>query len=170
MSEYVWSRERDRAIELYGDTPGASLEERIISVFERKPALVSSAIDHVADRFKRGLIHTPWVILMKHVEESDALRDVTVTDSSEREAKIARAEKWIRAAGVHYDRENEVIDELFGDHGMLRTWKSDEMLRARLAALWREQRPRGEQTETEAEARAAAYVEMRKRLREKTTK
>lgn len=73
----------------------------------------------------------------------------------ERAHDILRAERWIENVGLLYDHEEPVIEELFGERGMLRHQAGDAQLQERLLALWRRHRPRGEQVEQEFLARAA---------------
>lgn len=166
MTEFDWLELRERAVELYVDTPSAALEERIVAIFEKRPALVADAIDHVAERFQRGLVRSPWAVLAKHAETLAAGSDraVKATDESERDEKVARAEAWVKTAGLHFDRPSEIVEELFGDRGPLKTWATDSDLVARMVELWNEQRPRGEQVEREAEQRGRAYADWRRKL------
>ena len=75
------------------------------------------------------------------------LRDVR------REKAILRAQRWIVNAGYACRSEVEVVDELFGRNGPLRDFAADEILGARMVALWRQERPRGEALERETEER-----------------
>lgn len=157
MSEYVWTDLRGHAVELFHDTPSASLEQRVLDVFREHPALVSEAIEHVGRRFATGQVRSPWAVLAKHVEEAlRPLGAVTVTDTKDREKAIRRAEQWMRAAGLHYDREGGVLEELFGTLGRLRGFDSPE-LRERMLELGRQERPRGEQVDREELERADAW-------------
>lgn len=86
---------------------------------------------------------------------------------SERGRLIHLAERWIENVGLLYDREDDVVDELFGDRGLLRHYAGDAQLQTRLTALWRQHRPRGEQTEREqverAERNAKTYFALKRR-------
>lgn len=157
-SEYVWRELRDHAVNLFGDTPGAALEERILVVFRSHPHIVALGIDHVHERKKAGLVTSPWGLLAAHVEKATApLEDVTVTDERDRDKAVRRAEQWIRAAGKHYDRLDELLDELFGPHGRLRAFDSPD-LRQRIARAWRDARPEGQLIDEQAEQRARAHI------------
>jgi len=172
VTEYVWSDMRDPFIERVGSAPSAATEERILDVFSGHPMLVAAGMAHVGERYDSGLIHSPWPVLAKHVEEAVAAigrGDVSASGGQDRTKALQRGRQWMRAAGMHYDRESEVEDELFGYSGMLRTYAGDAELRAELLAYWHEQRPRGEQVEQEAEARARAHVAARKRAAEPHT-
>lgn len=145
MSEYLWTETRLRAIELFRDGPSAVIEQRVLDVFRDHPSLVAEGIEHIGRRFEAGKIRNPWVILAKHVEEAvRPLEDVHATDERDRVKAVARAEQWIRATGQHFDREEEVLEELFGEFGRLKTWREDEPLKVRMLALWGEVRPKGE--------------------------
>jgi len=163
MTDYAWSELRDRAVEAFGDTPTAAIEDRILAVFTRRPATVAVAIDAIADRYRRGLVRSPWPVLATHVEQAEG-RELNVTDSRERDGAIDRAERWIRATGIHFDRAAEIEDELFDASGaVLAPWKDDGKLRARMVELWQSERPRGVQTERESDERAKRYREWRAR-------
>jgi hypothetical protein len=158
VSEYAWVETRLRAVEAFSDAPSAVQEQRVIDVFREHPALVVEAIEHVGRRFESGQVRNPWAILAKHVEEAvRPLEDVTATDERDREKRIQRASQWLRAAGKHFDSEAEVVDELFGERGLLREWRSDETLEARMVKLWRELRPEGELIESQALERAERW-------------
>lgn len=162
-TEYVWRELRDHAIELFGDTPGPTVEERILVVFRTHPQIVAVGIDHVAQRRKQGTVTSPWGLLASHLEKATApLDDVTATDERDRDKAIRRAEQWMRAAGKHYDSEAEIIDELFGETAALsiRLFDSPE-LRERMLRLWREVRPEGVKIAEQAEMRARAYAAAR---------
>jgi hypothetical protein len=68
---------------------------------------------------------------------------------------IHLAERWIVNAGLFVPDETNVLDELFdGQSAPLRHYAHEEPLREKLLSLWRLERPRGEQTETEYLERA----------------
>jgi hypothetical protein len=155
VSEYLWTDVRLRAIELFHNGPSAAFEQRVLDVFREHPALVVEAIEHVGRRFASGQVRSPWVILAKHVEEAmRPLEDVHVSDQRDQVKAISRAEQWMRAAGKHFDREDEILDALFGDFGRLKTWRDDEPLRQQMVKLWHEVRPEGELIEAQAIERA----------------
>jgi len=143
VTEYVWSEVRARAILAFGNqAPGAALEAELLSVFEEAPALVVGTIDAVAAAYKAGKIHSPWAILRARLRDRTPAAEVIVSDADERERAIARAEVWIRAAGVHVDREPELLAALFEDPGersaaVLARWTDDQELRAAMLDLWR---------------------------------
>jgi hypothetical protein len=163
--DYVWSEQLERAAQAFGGRyPDAELEAELLEVFAKRPAFVVDAIDDVANAHKAGRIHSPWPFLRKKVQEPAS--ELVVTDESERDARVKSAERWLRSAGLHFDRESEVEDELYGDRGRLQAWAGDEELRERLLGIWRECAPRGEQAEAEALVRARERVEIRERIAE----
>jgi hypothetical protein len=91
------------------------------------------------------------------VELVHEIPEAHVEDHTEREQKIAEAEKWVRIAGVHFNRWDEVHDELFGERGKLRSWRSDEQLVTRMHELWLRVRPGGEKVEREEIERAEGW-------------
>jgi hypothetical protein len=152
MTTYRWSEVREKAALEFGRHPDAELEAELLQVFQERPAFVVSAIEDVMRAFESGRIHSPWMLLRKQVKAAP-LELVVANDEVERERAVARAEQWLRVCGLHFDRFEEVEDDLFGDRGKLQTWASDESLRERLRTLWKAQRARGEQIEAEAEER-----------------
>jgi hypothetical protein len=167
---YVWSEHRDRLIEATGDAPSAEIEQRIVDVFEKHPSLVVAGVEHIVGRFERGLVRAPWVVLAMHVEEAAAasLRaSVPVRDERDRDRARSRASQWMRTAGMHFDREDEIRDELFGDSGMLRQFADDTELVDELLALWATVRPVGVQLEAEAVERGERFQVFSARMHEK---
>lgn len=161
--DYVWTEQRERAAEAFGGRyPDAELEAEVMGVFSERPAFVVDAIDDVANAFKAGRIHSPWPFLRAKLNAPQA--ELVVTDESERLRKIAAAEQWLRSAGLHFDRQAEVEDELYGDTGRLRAWASDEQLRERLLGLWRELASLGAQVEAEALERAREHLATEARI------
>ncbi|MGI8479740.1 MAG: hypothetical protein ACR2M2_07785 [Gaiellaceae bacterium] len=116
-----------------------------MTVFEASPAVVIAAIEDLADRFARGEIRSGWGVLRARLTAEPVRLDLVVVDPSERERAITRAETWIRVAGVHFDRESELLAHLFEDAGdrsgpVLGPWADDEELREQMLELWRELR------------------------------
>lgn len=165
MTEYVWRTLRAHAIETFGgDAPRAELEQRILDIFEQSPALVAKAINKIGHKYKAGLVRSPWAVLIVDIEAASTPgANITVTDTAHRSKKIAAAEQWIRAAGIHYDRETEIQQDLAG--GLLKDYTDDNALFAQMLELWRQERPRGERTETEALERAEAWKQVQAHLK-----
>lgn len=181
MTTYQWPQLRAHAIEQYGgQTPGGQLEQDILDVFEQHPQTVANAIDRIATRFHAGSVQSPWAVLRADLQRTTTSPDIHATDSTDRDKRVMRAEQWIRATGIHYDRASEVEHHLFGDArieptidprtgelitsstpGPLAAWADDTQLRTRLIDLWRTERPRGEQAEADHDARAKRYVQQR---------
>lgn len=159
MTEITWAAVRQTTSERYGTLPRAEDEAAIIDIFELMPTVVLQAIDEVHDAWKAGKVTYPWAALAGRLTKGrDALRDPTVNTGRGKAHAFARAEQWIRAAGVHFDRETEIEDDLFGEIGRVRQHADDPRARTRLVALWQEERPRGQACEREAEERAARYL------------
>lgn len=159
---YVWSDVRDRAVEAFGgELPGAEVENATIEVFGRRPALVVATIEAVAEAKQAGSIRSGWAILRTRLRDEEARAEISVTDESDQRKRVSRAEQWIRAAGKHFDSESEVVDELFGERGLLRGSRDDLRVRTRMVSLWREVRSEGEQIEREAIERAERWKEPR---------
>jgi len=142
---YVWTEHRERAIELFREAPSAVLEAEILGEFGVRPALVVSTIESVARGVAAGTIRSGWAILRSRLASASAGLELVVVDPSERERRIKRAEGWLLAAGVHFDREAEVLDVLFEAPGersepVLGPWRSDAALREQMVERWRELR------------------------------
>jgi hypothetical protein len=190
VTTYDWHTLYTDAVTRFGgDTPGNQLEQQILDTFTDHPQLVVRAIDKVAAKYAAGHVQSPWGALKHEIARFTNQPHVTATDSSDRDRDIARAEQWIRSAGIHLDRASELHDELFGELGSLHTyaqitieragsttdgkpiWRQtkpsgDTTLVDRLTALWREHRPVGEQLETEAIERAERWKQQQAQLQE----
>lgn len=156
MNSVRWSDVRADAVRYFnGELPRAELEQSVMDIFEQQPQVVIAALERVAARFSAGKIRSGWAIWKMELENASAPADVEV-DLGDRDRAIRCAELWLHNAGLHFDREEEIEDELFGDWGVLRPWRDEEALRERLLSQWRaRERPRGVQIETEsAEATA----------------
>lgn len=167
MTEYVWSELRDPFTAHVGESPSAAIEQRIIDVFSKHPVVVTQGIEHVRERYDRGLVRSPWPVLAKHVEEerdaAERATSVRATDTSDRRKLVERADCWIRSTGHYFDSEGELLDELFGDVGMLRQYAKDDELRERLLMLWRQRRVEVEIAEREYAQRVEREREERRR-------
>lgn len=158
---YVWSDIRDRAFEQFaGESLGAETENAIIEVFERRPALVVSLIEEVSTAKANGKVRSGWAILRSRLAQEESKSSVVVTDKAERDKAVKRIEQWMRAAGIHFDSESELVEELFGEPlGRLKHFAKDDKLRERMIELWKAERPRGEQVEREELERARQWRE-----------
>ena len=114
--EYQWEHLRTHAIRVFGDqAPSANLESDIIDVFTIHPAGVKTAIDYVANQWAQGKVTSPWGLLRSQCQRLiDTSQNTVATDERDRHKAIQAAETWIRNAGIHIDREQEIIDYLFG--------------------------------------------------------
>lgn len=138
-----WHDTRQKAqLAFRGQLPDATTEQAILDAFQRHPTVVLAGIEIVGERFAQGKVTAPWRYLAKHLERLEAVGDVTV-EVDERGAKVSAAERWVRNAGYHLTSEGELLDALFGDHGLLRDWRADVALKARMVDLWGRERPRG---------------------------
>jgi hypothetical protein len=158
QTTFDWTETRLRAIELFRDVPSAELEQRVLDVFLEHPHLVIEAVESIGRRFEQGKVNRPWPVLAKHVSEAMKPLEGVASDERDRDKAIRRAEQWVKVAGKHFDSGDEVEVELFGDLGILATWRDDEALHERMAQLWAEVRPEGLLIEEQAEERARAYI------------
>lgn len=182
MTQFVWSQVRADAVRQFdGETPRAELEQEVINAFERSPVRVIEEIKRVATA--PGEIRSRWAVLRSRLATASVSGEIVVTDTSERDRRVAWAERWVRTAGLHFERRSEVADELFGELGRLRQWAQvvwlendlgrrtgeytiagDELLSTRLLALWELERPKGQLVEAEMERVAAERVLLAKTL------
>ena len=131
-----------------GDPPGAHLEDALIQAYAEHPDAIERSIEKITLAFKAGKIRSPWGALKTEAEKAvDAARNPKRDKGAKREAAIARAEQWLRTAGLHYDRETEILDELYGERGTLRNHPDTQ---PRILQLWNELAPLGVIVEQEA--------------------
>lgn len=157
-----WSSVRDGAISLFnGERPLQASEDDIIAVFKTHPQEVIHAINEVAQQVNNGQARSGWGVLRHRVKgiAAKAQRNATAHLGPSREAALARAQQYMRAAGMFLPTEAEVIEDLFGDRGQLEPFPElqDEML-----ALWRELRPKVAQSEQDAIKRGLAFQAQRR--------
>ena len=142
-----------------GTMPHPDTAQTIANVYAKAPTAVTRAIDRVANDYTEGNIRSPWGVLKARVQQIKA-DSGQAKRGNDREKAVARAEQRIRNELLHYDRLEEVLDELFGHRGTLREHDTPE-LRGRLETLWHELRPLGTATELEAEARGLRYQQQK---------
>ena len=165
MTTYNWPELRDRAIQAFnGDTPGARIEDAVLTHFREHPGRVATLIETIGRRVTEGQVRSGWAILRHELDTIPA--NISATDNRDRANALLRAEAWIRHAGGYLDRIEEIDDELFGDRGPLRHWPE---LRDQIHQLWHDQRPRFQATEEESERRQLEQAALRVRLRKATS-
>lgn len=170
MTEYRWSTTLERGIDLFGETPSPSTESALRAAFATRPAKIHTTIESIGAQIIAGAnIRSGWAITMKRVGDNDD--DITVQDTSALETKILNARRWLHNAGLYFDRESDVLDELFPEHGGgfdssggLRDHDTPQ-LRAEMTDAWRQERPRGER----AEQASADYMAKLKADRDRLT-
>jgi hypothetical protein len=132
-----------------GDPPGSHLEDTLIDAYADHPELVQRSFEKITLGHKAGKIRSPWGALKTEVEKVIAgTRNPTHEPGTKRDKAIQRAEQWMRTAGMHYDRESEIEDELFGVRGMLQEYIETK---PRILELYRELRPVAETSDAERE-------------------
>lgn len=102
-------------------------------------------------------IKNPLGWMLAGIKSGDTPPDPVAIESGRKRALIEKAENYLANAGYLLDRESEVLDELFGDHGLLRHYGDDVALKDRLAGIWRDARPKGERVEADFLARAERF-------------
>lgn len=160
-----WETTLEHAINNFGGQPlGPNLEPIIRKHHTEHPAIVQAAINRIANAYAAGTIRSPWGALKADLERRQAAAPA-VKQGNDQQRAAQRAEQWMRAAGLHFDRWTEIEDELFGDRGSLREHPS---LKGQMQALYEEHRPRGLQAETDDLARAAKYRDDQANAKKKT--
>ena len=145
-----------------GDPPGAALEDQLIQMYTNHPEALERSIEKITLAFKAGKIRSPWGALKAEAEKAvDTARNPTHTQATRRHDALARAEQWMRTAGLHHDRESELLDELYGERGRLRDHPETQ---TRMLELWQELRPVGEQLDQDAIDRGTRYQHQRAEL------
>lgn len=115
MNQFVWSEVRDSAIRQFqNQTPSAELEQEILEAFLADPLRIVNEIGRVAKKLADGKIQSAWPILRLNVRQMGERPDAVATDASSRAKAVARAENWIRSAGIWCPSEGELLGELYG--------------------------------------------------------
>ena len=139
MTAIYWTEERDKLAQACGGNyPAADLEEEILKHFKEAPQLVVQQMLHVAQAFKQGKIHSPWVILKIKLEERGrTMTEVVAMDTSERERRVRQAEAYVRNVAHMFPNWEHMDDELFySPNAMLGPWAEDEGLKLNMMELF----------------------------------
>ena len=151
-----WEDLAYQTAERFGGTmPHPDTATAIANVYAKAPTAVQRAIDRVAADYDTGNIRSPWGVLKARVQQITA-DSHQAKSGNDREKAVARAEQRIRNELLHYERADEVLDELFGPRGTLKAHTSPD-LELRMLALWNDLRPIGELTEHEQIERLARW-------------
>lgn len=162
---YAWPETRDRAVKAFnGDTPGDATELAIIAHFQDHPGRVVNLIDAIGRRVTQGQVRSGWAILKHELDHVPS--DIVATDNAERATHLRLAELWIRHTGGYIDREEELVDALFGPQGPLREWPD---LEVQVVESWTRERSRFADAEAANELRLAHQAETLTRLRRNVT-
>jgi hypothetical protein len=137
----TWQELFDEAQKLFdGQTPGAQLEAQLAAFYEARPHAMQQAISKVAAAYHAGKVHSPWPVLRAELERDAKRATISADETPERELQIHLAERFISNAGWLLPTEAELVDELFGRHGKLKAWASDEVLVSRMVDAWQRAR------------------------------
>lgn len=153
-----WSSVRDGAVAAFnGEKPNDGTESAIIDVFKLYPQEVIHEINVVAEAVNNGQARSGWAVLRHRVAKIEAIsqrRNASVSLGPNRDKAHARADQYMRAAGLYLPSEEEVIEELFGERGQLEAFPE---LQQDMLDLWEELRPKAERAEREAIERGLHY-------------
>lgn len=169
----TWGELRGHLIELYGETPHPQTEQEIIDAYEQHPDALEKAAFNVAHDVTAGNARSGWGVLRSRASAiNQPISNPTRSTSLDREKAIARAEQWMRAAGLHFDDEGELLLELFSEGKRLRDYaqvdlqelepriytlaptRGDTALADRMLALWNELHPTSIRMNQEAQEAA----------------
>jgi hypothetical protein len=181
MTYDTWADLRNYLIDQFNEAPHPATEQDIIDAFENHPDQVIDAAQQVAHDVKAGTARSGWGVLRARANRiRTPIANPTRDASVDREKRVMRAEQWLRAAGLLFDTEREILDELFGSTGILRAYaqieqiqvgtnerghpiwglsepKGDLALVQRMLDTWRMVRPAGQDLERAARERAAMW-------------
>lgn len=136
----VWSDLRDRAVDEFKAFPPAADEESLLAAFQRAPVAVEASLQRIIGRVRAGKVRNGWRVWAMDCSQQSG--DVSVSSGPDSERLVSKAEVWVRNAGAHFDRESELLDELFERHDVKAV--DSPAVRERLLGVWREVRPLGE--------------------------
>ena len=178
----TWGELRSHLVDQFGDTPHAATEQDIIHAYQLHPGALEAAASAVVIDVHAGTARSGWGVLRARAAKIlIPVSNPTRSTSLDREKAIARAEQWMRAAGLHFDEESEILLELFdggrlsayaqtslistesdgGPPWMLAPITGDAALAERMLALYRDLRPTGIRLETEAQEAADKWKNQR---------
>lgn len=150
---YVWTIVRAEIADNFGgQLPRADDEQAIIDMFETMPQTVIRVASEVASQVQSGKVTWGWSALKARLERgANASRNIIVQGGNRgREQRVAIAEQWMRAAGLHFPNTSEVLDELFDtQQSILADFATDQPLRERMTNLYEELQPTVQAMETE---------------------
>lgn len=177
-----WAHLRARAIDAFdGELPNNHTEQLIIEAYEAHPEAVRKALSQVATDFTKGTIRSGWGVTKNRAERIlSPPSNPSAATGIDKERAIQRAEQWMKTTGAHYDRQTEVLEELFGAQGRLHAYAQiktietgrneqghaiyalseptgDLALIERMTHLWDQARPAGIKIEEDAHARAEKW-------------
>ena len=162
-----WAELRAHLIDTYGDTPRPETEAVIVEAYKAHPSALEHAAQSIAVDVTAGTVRSGWAVLRSRAGSiTTPQANPTRKSGVELEKRTARAKQWIHNAGMHYDRPDEIEDELF-DRGLLRDYAGDNSLRDEMLHAWAEERPTGLQLERDATARAETWKAAQHLMRQK---
>lgn len=159
MSEaLIWGDARESIEHSFaGQVPYDEHDEQLVmNAWQRNPHRVMAEVERLAAKQQRGEITFPWRVLSKIAPS--IISRVDQNARADVDAEKARAQRrslsWVRNAGLHFDRWQDVFDEVFGERGNLRLWREDEAVVQAVRDCWEEVRPEGVRLQEEVELRA----------------
>lgn len=139
----------------------ADEEGKVMRAWRDSPASVMDLATKAAHSYAAGTISRPWAWLAAAADGAKTKRprpDTVANPVLELDAAERRARAWMRTAGPHFDRWEEVEDELFGDRGPLHAWRSDSALLDEWREQWEQARPAGVRAELAAAMRSEMWA------------
>ena len=142
MTQHDWTTLYRQGVADFTGTPSAEMEQIIFTAFQQQPKLVTDMFRQVAEQVRAGTVASGWAVIAHRCRTITAgpRHTGTADDTAEKEKRIANTVTWLKNAGLHFDNERELLDEVFGDQGRLRAWKDDPALVEEIKARWRDVR------------------------------
>jgi hypothetical protein len=158
MTEITWGDLREQGrLAFGGQTPGRQLEADLVEAFERHPGEVEVAITMLEQKFAAGKIHSPWPIVLREVQGTEAKLSVVADPTPDRERRARLAETWIRNAGCYEPNEESLLAALFDSGGLLHPWQHQAEMRRRMVEVWLHHHPSAEQADAAMVERAGRW-------------
>lgn len=144
MSGLSFDTEMRRYYDAWG-YPGEELEERLLSAFMSTPRPLLDWLNRMLPRAESGEVFAPWKLVDSKLEDEmdrhKPKKNRPDVIAQGHDLAISRAKQWIVNAGVHFDRESELVDELFGQpRSSLYALRDDKDVVDSMVELWYSQR------------------------------
>lgn len=160
----TWGETKRRAIHGFNEElPNGDTEQAIIDAFTLQPLAVLRELDQVISAVQAGKARSGWAVWRSRIRTAITQADIEV-DTENQPAQTRLAQIWIRNTGGYFDDAREIVDELFGARGRLRSWPE---LCEQMLELWESKREAFAAADAEAVERLERQGDTYRRLRGK---